>query len=372
MNQEQAHKYMHDLLKLMVCGRWRKTSPPCRPVFSLPPDGKRCNNGRFVMESMAMELGPQLRALRDFYYKTAQKLPPGQDFVHAQGLIDKPAFFTLEHLKTHLNNPLLMPGWFKLFWQGQAVDCSKAVGHKVIQASEVAFLNKGILEEYLSRGASLVLEGIDLLEPQINAICGAIDRAHDQTGSQTSGCVLSNSVVFFSQQAGGEAYRGHLDTSDVLVVHLAGAKRWKIHQRQQPRWVDLNELDPAHMGPVQADIVMRPGDALFMKSHTPHLVQTTSEFSLHMSFDICDRAVNAETALHLLMQEYNRDAAACYAPTAGIVDKLALHAQTPAYRERIAALGAAQKDNYRRVRDAVAANRVSALDRLIAAGPAGK
>ena len=32
-----------------------------------------------------MELGPQLRALRDFYYKTAKKLPDGQDFVQAYG-----------------------------------------------------------------------------------------------------------------------------------------------------------------------------------------------------------------------------------------------------------------------------------------------
>ena len=321
-----------------------------------------------MVNSNLMELGPQLRALRDFYYKTALKLPAGQDFVHAPGLIDNPAFFTLEHLKTCLNNPLLMPGWFQLFWQGQAVDCSKAVGYKVIQKSEVPFLNKGILQEYLANGASVVLEGIDLLEPQINAMCAAIDCAHDQS----AGCVLSNAVVFFSQQAGGEAYRGHLDTSDVLVVHLAGAKRWKIHQRQAPRWVDLNELDPAHMGPVQADIVMRPGDALFMKSHTPHLVQTAAPFSMHMSFDICDRAVNAETALHLLMQEYNRDAAACYTPTNGIVDKLTAHAQTPAYRERVAALGAAQKDNYRKVREGIAANRVSALDRLIATCQTGK
>ena len=309
-----------------------------------------------------MELGPQLRALRDFYYKTAKKLPDGQDYVHAPGLIRNPAFFTLEHLKTHLNNPLLMPGWLKLFWQGQAVDCAPAVGYKVIQGAEVPFLNKGILEQYLARGASLVLEGIDLLEPQINAMCAAIDHANLQEGRS----VFSNSVVFFSQTAGGEAYRGHLDTSDVLVVHLAGAKRWKIHQRQAPRWVDLNELDTARMGPVQADIVMQPGDALFMKSHTPHLVQTAADFSLHMSFDICDRAVNAETALHMLMEEYQRDAAACYAPTPEILGKLAAHAATPAYQERVAALSAAQRDNYQKARGAIGANRVSALDRLIA------
>jgi Cupin superfamily protein len=311
-----------------------------------------------------MELSPQLRTLRDFYYKTAKKLPEGQDYVHAQGLIDKPSFFTLEHLKTHLNNPLLMPTWFKLFWQGKAVDCTPAVGYKVIQGAEVPFLNKGILEQYLANGASMVLEGIDLLEPMINAMCGAIDQASE--------CVLSNSVVFFSQKAGGEAYRGHLDTSDVLVVQLAGAKRWKVHQRQQPRWVELNELEPAKMGPVQADFVMRPGDALFVKSFSPHIVETAADYSLHMAFDICDRAVNADTALHLLLEHYNRDAAACYAPTPEIIDRLARQAGSPEYRKRVAALSQAQKANYAQARSQVASNRVGALDRLIALDKAPK
>ena len=178
----------------------------------------------------AMELSPQLRQLRDFYYKTALKLPADQDFVHAKGLIDKPAFFTLEQLQAHLNNPLLLPTYFKMYWQGKEVDCAAAVGHKVIQASEAPFLNKGILQDYLANGASMVLEGIDILDPQINAMCGAIDAANE--------CVLSNSVVFFSQTSGGEAYRGHLDTADVLVVQLAGHKKWFVHQRQSPRWID--------------------------------------------------------------------------------------------------------------------------------------
>ena len=311
-----------------------------------------------------MELSPQLRTLRDFYYKTAKKLPAGQDYVHAQGLIDKPSFFTLEHLKTHLNNPLLMPAWFKLFWQGKAVDCTPAVGYKVIQGAEVPFLNKGILEQYLANGASMVLEGIDLLEPMVNALCGAIDAANE--------CVLSNSVVFFSQQAGGEAYRGHLDTSDVLVVQLAGAKRWKVHQRQHPRWVELSDLDPAQMGPVQADFVMRPGDALFVKSYCPHMVETAADHSLHMSFDICDRRVNADTALHLLLEHYNRDAAACYAPTPEIIERLAKQAASPEYRSRVAALSEAQKANYAKARALVADNRVAALDRLIAVDKAAR
>lgn len=306
-----------------------------------------------------MDLPPQLRTLRDFYYQTALKLPPDRDFIHAPGLIDRPTFFTLEQLKGHLNNPMLMPCFFALFWQGgKRIDCAPAVTRKMVQGVQVEFLNKAIIEDYLSRGASLVLEGLDILEPAVNAMCTALDASHE--------CVFSNSVVFFSQK-GNEAYYGHIDSDDVLVIHLAGQKRWRIHQRQSPRWVDMNNLTAAQMGPVQAEVVMNPGDALFLKSTTPHQVETTGDYSLHMSFDICDRVVNEVTALNILIEEYKKDASACYTPTMRVMDKLIWHAKSPAYEQRIAALQAAHKLEYKKGRGLLGANRVRALDKWIAA-----
>jgi ribosomal protein L16 Arg81 hydroxylase len=305
-----------------------------------------------------MELTPQLRTLRDFYYTIALQTPGDRDFVHAPRLMDKPQFFTLEHLKRHLNNPLLAPAYFGLYWQGKKVDVTPAISHKVVQGTELLFLNKGIIEEYFSRGASVILEGLDLLEPTINAMCAAIDKPHD--------CVSSNSVVFFSQR-GNELYRGHLDTDDVLVIHLAGSKKWRIHRRQSPRKVDISELPPDRMGELQAEIVMQPGDALFMRAGTPHSVETVADFSMHMSFDICDRQVNADTALHLLLQEYQKDSAACYSPTPVVMDKVMAHARGEAYVRKIAELQTSQRENYRRARALLANNRVSYLDQYIAA-----
>jgi hypothetical protein len=303
------------------------------------------------------ELSPQLRQLRDFYYKTALKLPDGEYFVQAPGVMPAPGFFTLEHLKQHLNNPMLLPAYLSLMWQGKKVDLTPAVGHKVIQASEVPFLNKGILQEYLAHGASLVREGIDLLQPEVNAMCAAIDAPHD--------CVVSNAVAFFSQK-GNEAYRGHLDLDDVLVIHLAGRKKWRIYERQPPRRADMFDLPPEKMGPLKAEFEMQPGDALYMRSKTPHLVETTGDYSLHMSFDICDRNVTPETALHLLMAEFDRDSSPSYTPTQGVVDKLIDHAHSAAYLAKVAELQAQQKENYKRARAMIGSNRVNALDRLIA------
>jgi hypothetical protein len=306
-----------------------------------------------------MDLPPQLRQLRDFYFQAVRSLPPERDFVHAASLIERPAFFTLEHLRTSLNSPLLMPGYIALYWQGKEVDCSKAVASKFIkQGTEIAFLNKGIIEEYLARGASLVLEGLDILDPSINALCAALDSAHD--------CAFSNSVAFFSQR-GNEAYRGHFDTQDVLAVHLAGEKRWVIHERQAPHLHDQNDLPPEKMGRAQAEIVMRPGDALFMRAFVPHQVQTTAEYSLHMSFDVCDRQVPLQAALGLVMEQYGRDATACYAPPADVMQKAMAHASSEAFTRRLAQLQSDHKRSYQYARQLLASNRVKALDRWIAA-----
>ncbi len=295
--------------------------------------------------------------MRDFYYKTARAAPAERDFVHAPRLIDEPAFFSVAHLKQHLNNPMLMPPYFTLVWQGKRVDCSGAVGTKLVQGIEVPFLNKSILDDHLGRGASLVLEGLDILEPTINALCAAIDAVNE--------CAFSNCVAFFSQKGGGEAYRGHVDADDVLVIHLAGQKKWRIHERQPPRQVELNELPPEKMGPQQAELVLNPGDALFLRSGTPHQVETTGEHSLHLSFDIVDRHVDAATALDLLLQRYRRDSAPRYTATDAVLQKLLSQAAGSEFKSGVAQLQALHKENYARARQFFGTNRVRALDRWL-------
>jgi hypothetical protein len=134
------------------------------------------------------------------------------------------------------------------------------------------------------------------------------------------------------------------------------------------------------MGRLQAEIVMAPGDALYLRSGTPHRVETSGAFSLHMSFDICDRAINAETALHLLTQEFDLDASCPYTPVEGVVEKLVQHSRSEGYWNRIRELQAAQAENYRNARQLISANRVTHLEQILAgerkasvsAGPASR
>lgn len=299
---------------------------------------------------------PQLTTLLNFLTEKAWKLPEDRDYWHQKGLVGTPEFFTLQHLKAYVNSPMLMPYYFSLIYQGKKIDCSQAIAHKVVQRVHIQFLNRGILEEYLSRGAALVLEGLDIVFPEINAFCAAIDASKES--------ILSNAVVFFSQR-GAEAYRGHRDSDDVLVLHLAGRKTWRLHERQAPRRVDLGELPPEKMGPLRGEVTLNPGDALFIKAGTPHHVETKSPYSMHISFDIADRNLFPDAVLELLLEQYNRASASSYTPSEGVVAKLVEHATSPEFRQRIAEQHREQMRNCRQFRALLGSNVVRVFDKWL-------
>jgi hypothetical protein len=303
-----------------------------------------------------MELSPVLRRIRDFYFKEALAAPPEATHVHRPNLVPEQPLFSLEQLRGHLNNPLLDINYLNLFQAGKPVDLTEARLYKVVQRRKIEFVDHRVLQQHLAQGAACVLEGLDILEPQINELATVLDRAHAAT--------FCNATAFFSQR-GNEAYRGHLDTDDVLVIHVAGEKRWRLHRRQPPRRVNLNEMTDAQMGPADAEVVMRPGDVLYLRSFTPHRVETLSACSLHISFDLCDRQPSIEMALQLLLKHFDRDASPPLTPPRDTLEKLLQLGRANPYAADLAEMLARDKAGHAEFRRLLAANRVTQLDRFI-------
>lgn len=301
------------------------------------------------------ELPPQLRQVRDFFFKEALSLPPERSYLHCPGLIKDQTIFRLDDLRKHLNNPFLDLDFLQIVERGQLVDLRPARCVKLVQRRPIEFVNRRVLQQHLDKGAACLLEGVDILEPQVGLLASTLDRAH--------ACTFSNAVVFFSQR-GSEAYRGHLDTDDVLAIHLAGAKKWRLHARQAPRRSHLVELEEPEMGPLEAEIVMRPGDVLYLRSGTPHRVETVGDYSMHLSFDICDRGAVIESLLDLLLKHYDRDALRPYGTVQEVLEKVAGLGRTEAFRRDAEALRQQHKAGYEEFRS-IAASRVSFFDNLI-------
>lgn len=259
---------------------------------------------------MKQKLNKELQQLLDFYLK--QRQDPPTEFTHGAGIINNPGFFTVSDLQRHLNNPLLRPEWVHVKTAGQRVELEKSCFYKTVQGRKLEFMDKGLLNNEINNGAAVVLEGIDILDAEVNNFVGRLDDSLP--------CVMANSVVFFSQQ-GNEAYEGHCDADDVLVVQLAGRKTWQLFKPQQRRYAGIQNQNEQQLGPVLHEIDMRPGDALYVRAGVPHRCFTRAQFSLHMAFDLVD---NTPTTSEIAGEASNQYSHACelpYMPTAAVVDR---------------------------------------------------
>jgi len=303
-----------------------------------------------------MELSPAQRRIRDFYFKEALGAPRTASHVYRANLVPDHRLFSMSDLRRHLNDPLLDLNYLNLFKGGVPVDLSGARLYKVVQRRRIEFVDHRVLDRHLEQGAACVLEGVDILEPGINALAAALDRAHAAT--------FCNATVFFSQR-GHEAYRGHVDTDDVLVIHLAGEKRWRLYRPHAPRRVRLSDLSDSEMGPLETEIVLRPGDVLYLRSFTPHKVETLTPYSLHLSFDLCDRQPSVEVALQLLLEHYDQHAAAPLTAPREVLAHLLQLSRTERYGAALDGTLAKDKAGHAEFRRLLAGNRVTHLDRFI-------
>jgi len=278
-------------------------------------------------------LHPELKLLLDFY--SQQRAAPPAVFALAPGLVPSPGFFSVDALQHHLNNPLLSPDWVHLRAHGQTVPLEPSCLWKVVQTKKLLFMDKELIHEQLSHGAAIVLEGVDILEPAINAFVAGLDAALP--------CALANCVAFFSQRE-NEAYAGHRDSDDVLVIQIAGEKLWHIFAPQQRRYFNNSPLTREQMGQQVQEVVMRPGDALYVRAGVPHLCQTTGDHSLHLAFDLCDRTPNIEQITHEANTRYNHANEDPYVPAAKVIEKYIALLKSPGFQSDIEA-GAQQIKN---------------------------
>jgi hypothetical protein len=273
---------------------------------------------------MKQKLHKELQALLDFYRKQRQNLPA--EFTHAAGVINNPGFFTVSDLQRHLNNPLLRPEWVHVKQNGKRVELEKSCFYKTVQGRQLDFMDKGPLNQEIANGAAVVLEGIDILDAGVNEFVGRLDESLP--------CVMANSVVFFSQQ-GNEAYAGHCDADDVLVVQLAGKKTWQLFKPQQRRYAGIQEQSDQQLGPVMHEINMRPGDALYLRAGVPHRCITGAPFSMHMAFDLVDNAPTTAEIAAEASNQYNHACELPYAPPSSVVDRYVSILQSDEFQQAL-------------------------------------
>ncbi len=301
---------------------------------------------------MIAELQPLLE-----FFRAQRAEPPAVGHAHATRVLPTPiSFFNIEKLQGHLNNPLLNQDWVTLYKQGARIPLEQYMLWKTVLGKRLMFMDKTRLNNELADGAAVLLEGLDVLDAEINSFAGEVDKEMP--------CALSNAVAFFSQK-GHEAYKGHRDTDDVLVIQISGQKVWEVFEPQQRRYLDNNDLTRAEMGLLAAKITMNAGDALFVRAGVPHICQTPHAYSLHLSFDLIDRTPNIEQITSEANKAYNKSAATPHVSAAEVAKRYTQLLQTPEFSRVLAQASSAVSKDARLFRARIGkAHAVSALSKF--------
>ncbi len=169
---------------------------------------------------------------------------------------------------------------FRLVVNGTTIDPGRLTRRARIgnrDLTDLAAPNR-VIDGYRT-GATVVLQGLHLTDPVLARFATNLALELDQP-------VQVNAYLSPSSARGLDV---HFDYHDVFVVQLEGTKRWRVwaptdrsrdpisgkHAVPRPRADELGE-------PI-LDLVLEPGDVLYLPRGHPHVAETTDRSSAHLT-----------------------------------------------------------------------------------------
>lgn len=135
----------------------------------------------------------------------------------------------------------------------------------------------------LRSGASLVANDIDTLTPALAGFAAALEHALDAK-------VQANLYCSWRER---QAFDSHFDTHDVYAVHIAGEKLWRLYETRadrpiaHPRFKSFGQdWHDSSKGAVAQEVLMRPGDLLYIPRGQYHDALALSDGTIHIAFGV--------------------------------------------------------------------------------------
>jgi hypothetical protein len=132
-------------------------------------------------------------------------------------------------------------------------------------------------------GATLVLQGLHRIWPPLI----------DLTRRLAAELRRPLQVNAYLTPPGSQGFSTHYDTHDVFVLQVDGTKRWRIHEpvladplERQAWGGHADEVSATAQGEPALDVVLAPGDALYLPRGWLHSAQTQGVRSLHLTIGV--------------------------------------------------------------------------------------
>ena len=134
-----------------------------------------------------------------------------------------------------------------------------------------------VLAEF-EAGATIVLQGLHLSWEPLRLFCRALERDLGHT--------VQANAYYTPRHSQGLGV--HHDTHDVLVLQVAGEKRWLVYDPVLELPLRDQRYSPELGGPGEAvhDVVLAPGDTLYLPRGWLHEALTSETDSLHLTIGV--------------------------------------------------------------------------------------
>lgn len=197
-----------------------------------------------------------------------------------------------DELNAILEQHRLSPPRFRLTHEGRTLEPLRYMSPGAGGALQ---LNAGKLAACLSGGATLVLDCVEELAPNVRKLASSFrDALH-----------AGNYVNLY---AGWHSQHGldlHWDSQEIMVLQLSGRKRWQIYEptRRNPLPDDI-DAPPKPTGPPVWDGMLEDGDMLYIPRGWWHVAFPVGEPSLHLT--VATVPPNGADLLQWLIGRLNR------------------------------------------------------------------
>tara|TARA_B100001123_G_C15311012_1_gene1024345 strand:+ start:722 stop:1918 length:1197 start_codon:yes stop_codon:yes gene_type:complete len=224
-----------------------------------------------------------------------------------QGAIkDVGAIFSWADLNDLFNRPKLWTGdMIELGIEGNLVPPAQYCKYGMSRVGDQVLRPDGQrINHFLRQGATLVLDYLEGIHPGVRGVANCIERL---TGTVTS------SNAYCSWQ-GVKGYASHFDTMCVFAIQIEGEKTWNLYKGRVNEPMEIPGSSPSEFsieqhnsqkGPLDQQILMKPGDILYLPRGLYHDALATDTASLHLSFGATYLA--GFTAVSMLVQEMQRE-----------------------------------------------------------------
>jgi ribosomal protein L16 Arg81 hydroxylase len=161
----------------------------------------------------------------------------------------------------------------RLSLNGKPIDVRQYIDGKVGSLK----LNVGGLIANLSQGASLIVDQVQDVVPNVNQLA-------EELQDRFQGLITANLYAGWRQQHGFDL---HWDVADLFVLQIHGRKHWKVYRptRPYPLTNDI-KVAPKPAEPPVFDAIINDGDILHVPRGWWHMAFPLNEPSLHLTFGI--------------------------------------------------------------------------------------